>query len=402
MRGDDDFLLLFDRGEDCRDKVGEALAHAGAGLDDDVVRTFDGPGHRLGHLQLLVPDLVPRQPASHCAARSKDRGRVQLRHAVSPEGKRNRLQARSVSTHHSLSGAGGGGVELSRDAPSPRGQPSGLHRQPHGAGHAQRIGCAGDSGVEQDAVAAQLHGDHDIAGRADTRVHDHGIEWIVGLEVLEDDPDVVGVQDPLTAADRAAGRHDRRGPGLLEPAGHHRVVAGVAKDLEAFGNQDASRLERGDRVGQERPGVCQDFELDPVGAGIAQALQQLAAQPGGPQGLLGREAAGGIGQDRVPLRIEIIKQVPSLAVEQPLPADRDGDHLGTTGRQAVAHQLQRRVLSGADEEPAVDVVRSRSEAAGPRPPRTIRTAADERDDLQRVARRKRGSLRAGPAKRGRD
>ena len=51
------------------------------------MRTLDGPGHRLGHLQLLVPDLVPVQPASHGTARSKDRGRVQLRHAVSLEGK---------------------------------------------------------------------------------------------------------------------------------------------------------------------------------------------------------------------------------------------------------------------------------------------------------------------------
>ena len=46
------------------------------------------------------------------------------------------------------------------------------------------------------------------------------------------------------------------------------VVAGVAEDVEPFGHQDFGRLQGRQRVGQEGPGIGQDFELDPVGPGF--------------------------------------------------------------------------------------------------------------------------------------
>ena len=64
-----------------------------------------------------------------------------------------------------------------------------------------------------------------------------------------------------------------------------------------------------DGIGQERLLVAQDFELDPVGAGIVEAGEQLAAEAGDADGVLGGEAAGGVGQDGVAPRVEEVEDV---------------------------------------------------------------------------------------------
>ena len=92
--------------------------------------------------------------------------------------------------------------------------------------------------------------------------------------------------------------------------------------------------------------------------GLPRPCEQLAAQPGGAEGVLGVEAAGGVGQDRVPPRVEVVEQVAALAVEQPLAADGDRDDLGAAGVEAVAHQLEGRVLARADEQAAPERVRA--------------------------------------------
>ena len=65
VRGDDDAaarlascrLVSAGGGQDGRHEVGEALADAGARLDDQVLAARDGVGHGLGHRQLLGPVL---------------------------------------------------------------------------------------------------------------------------------------------------------------------------------------------------------------------------------------------------------------------------------------------------------------------------------------------------------
>ena len=56
------FLPVLGGGEDGRDEVGEALADAGAGLDDQVARPLDGLGDGVGHLELL--GRAPRSSAA--------------------------------------------------------------------------------------------------------------------------------------------------------------------------------------------------------------------------------------------------------------------------------------------------------------------------------------------------
>ena len=145
--------------------------------------------------------------------------------------------------------------------------------------------------------------------------------------------------------------------------------------------------QRGDRVGQQRLRVAQAFELDPVGAGVVEVVEQLAGQPGVADGVLGAEAAGRVGQDRVALQVEVIEDVAALLVDQPLAADGDGGHLAAAGRQAVAHQLELAYLpvpvkSRLRNDELADRQRLVVGAAG-------RPAADQGDDLERVARRER-------------
>ena len=271
-------------------------------------------------------------------------------------------------------------IQLLRNPPRARGQPPRLDRQPHRMGHAKGIFRAGDPGIEQDAVAAEFHRDDDVAGRADAGVDDDGIARIISLQVFEDDPDVIGIQNALAAADRAAGGHHAGGAGGLEVAGHDGIVAGVAEDGEALGDEDSGRVEGGDGVGQERAGVGEDFQFHPVGAAVPQAGEDFPTHPGGAEGVVGVEAAGGVGEDGVAVGIDEVEQLATGFVLQPLPADGHGDNLSAAGGEAVAHQLQTGVFPGADEQPA-------PQFEGADPDRRVlgRPAADERDDFEDVA-----------------
>ncbi len=69
--------LLSRRGQNGGNQVGETLAHAGAGLDDQMVPFADRAIDRLGHCQLLGPLLVMREPGGNPPGRAQDlRGSV--------------------------------------------------------------------------------------------------------------------------------------------------------------------------------------------------------------------------------------------------------------------------------------------------------------------------------------
>ena len=174
-------------------------------------------------------------------------------------------------------------VQLLRDPAGAGGEPAGLDRQAHRVGHPQRVVGAGDAGVEQDAVAAQLHGDRHVAGGADAGVDDHRVVGSSALRSSRMIRMLFGLSTPWPLPIGLPAGITLARPRLLEPPGHDRVVAGVAEDLEPLLRPGPGRLERGDRVGQERPGVGQDFELHPVGPGVAQA--RAAAR--GPAGRCG-------------------------------------------------------------------------------------------------------------------
>ena len=69
-----------------RHEIGEALAHAGAGLDDQVMAILDRVGHGIGHGQLFVAMFVVRQPCGDPPRRPEDFGR--RKHPLSVAGER--------------------------------------------------------------------------------------------------------------------------------------------------------------------------------------------------------------------------------------------------------------------------------------------------------------------------
>ena len=102
--------------------------------------------------------------------------------------------------------------------------------------------------------------------------------------------------------------------------------------------------------------------------GIAHLREDFAAQAGHADGVVGREAAGRVGQDRVPPGVDEIQQVLALGVDQPLAADRHGDALGARDVQRLAHRLVAGVLARADDQPAGERVRA--------DPQFVRRSAD--------------------------
>ena len=81
---------LFARGQDGRHEIGEALAHAGAGLDDQVMAILDRVRHGVGHGQLFVAMFVVRQPCGDAARRPEDFGR--RKHPLSVAGERGKAE----------------------------------------------------------------------------------------------------------------------------------------------------------------------------------------------------------------------------------------------------------------------------------------------------------------------
>ena len=190
----------------------------------------------------------------------------------------------------------------------------------HGFGHEDGVLRGGDGGVHQDAVEAEFHGQRRVRRGAYARVHD---QRDLGDELAED-AQVGGVLQAEAAADGRAERHDGGGARVDEAAGVDDVVGGVGQDGEALLDQDARGLQRGLNVRVERGLVADDLDLDPVGEA------DLAAEARGADGLVGGEAAGGVGQKEEALGIDEVEQRLAAAVEVDA-AHGDGDHLRAGG-----------------------------------------------------------------------
>ena len=156
--------------------------------------------------------------------------------------------------------------------PGRRGGPP--RREAHGARHRHGILRAGNRGVHQHGVRPQLHRERRVGGGADAGVDDHG-----HLGELADDPEVVRVLDAEARADRRAERHHGRGACVFELAAHDRIVGRVGQHDEAFLHQRRGGFEQRLVVGEERPLVADDLELDPVGHARPRAPAAQCGRP---------------------------------------------------------------------------------------------------------------------------
>ena len=167
-----------------------------------------------------------------------------------------------------------------------------------------------------------------------------------------------GIEHALARADRAAGRHDARGAGFLEPPGDDRVVGRVAQHLKAVGHELLGRFERGDGSGSSVVLSASTSSFTQSAPGFSRPSRISRPKPGDADRIVGGEAAGRVGQQRVAAGVDEIEQVVAGRVDQPLAADGDGDALGAAALERFAHQLVVGVLAGADDQPAGEAMRA--------------------------------------------
>jgi hypothetical protein len=163
-------------------------------------------------------------------------------------------------------------------------------------------------------------------------------------------------------ADRAARGHHAGGAGIAQAHRHDRVVARVAQHLEAILHQFTACLERAHGIGQERGAVAEHLELHPARSGVAQLFQQFAAQACDADGIVRTEAAGGVGQDGVPVGLERIEQRAAARIDQALTPHGDGDGAAAARLEGSVHRGVVRVLAGAGHEPTAE--RERTDGEG--------------------------------------
>uniref|UniRef100_A0A0N4ZJ08 Biotin carboxylation domain-containing protein n=1 Tax=Parastrongyloides trichosuri TaxID=131310 RepID=A0A0N4ZJ08_PARTI len=213
----------------------------------------------------------------------------------------------------------------------------------HGAGHQQGIARLGDGRVHQDAVAAQLHGDGGVGGRADARVDKHR-----HLGLLDDQANVDRVLHPQPRADRRAQRHDGHGARVLQLARIDGVVGAIDHDLKALGGQQLQRPQGLFHVGEQGLWVRQNLQLDQAPAA------RLARQTKGPHSVFAGEAARRIGQIGVFLRVDEVRQHRLVRIGQVHPAHGHGDHFGARrlGRRRVLSVVA--ILAGAHDQARVE------------------------------------------------
>src|SRR5260221_231587 len=80
-----------------------------------------------------------------------------------------------------------------------------------------------------------------------------------------------------------------------------------------------------------------------------------AAAAAGADGLVGRVAAGRVGQERVAAAVDRVEHV-GLARRQVDAAERDRDDLGARAQDGLAAELDRRVLARAHEEARLEAL----------------------------------------------
>ncbi len=118
----------------------------------------------------------------------------------------------------------------------------------------------------------------------------------------------------------------------------------VGENGEPLADEGAGGRQRLYGVREEIAGVGDHLQLNPVGA------RELAGQAGGEQRLVDGTAAGGVGEEGVPLPVKVIHQVGFIGLVEGEAADGHGDDLGAGGVDGVAHLFHAAPLAGADDE----------------------------------------------------
>src|SRR5262249_59050008 len=93
----------------------------------------------------------------------------------------------------------------------------------------------GDSGVHEDAVRTQFHGNGSVGRGAYASVHDHGNF----ADALSQDAQVRGILNAHAGTDGSGQGHHRGGASIDQFASGDQIIVGVGQNDEALLHQDA-------------------------------------------------------------------------------------------------------------------------------------------------------------------
>lgn len=204
----------------------------------------------------------------------------------------------------------------------------------------------GDGGVHQNAVTAQFHRHGGVGGRAHA-----GIDQDGNLRLLDNGEDVVRVADAQPGADRRSQGHHRHAAHFLQPFGDDGIVVGVDHHLEAVADQGLCRFQGGCDVREQGLFVTQYLQFDQV-----VATQQFPRQTAGSNRVGGGVAAGGIGQNGIPIWWDDIQKIGFVGVLADVgAANGHGDDLGPAGLDGAAGFLHVFVFARAYQQARVVV-----------------------------------------------
>ncbi len=145
--------------------------------------------------------------------------------------------------------------------------------------------------------------------------------------------------NPLTRSDGRPERHDRGRAELLQSLCQDRVGANIGQHGEAFRNENLARLICFDRVGQEVFRIGNDLQFDPVGK-LQRARHARYANC-----FFGGLAAGGVGQNRVGLPIDVLENRSALRIIEIDSSQGNGDDLRLRRAECGVHLLGGPVFS---------------------------------------------------------
>ena len=185
-----------------------------------------------------------------------------------------------------------------------------------------------------------------IAIAASEAVPTPGIDQHRHLRRLDDELEIPGVEDAHPRSDQRGEGHDRDAADRLELARDDGVVGRVDQHLEAVADERLRGLDRRAHVREQGLRVAQHLELDQ-----RVAVEQLARELQRAHGVVGRIAAGGVGQIGELGRRQRVQQRRRIRILADVrPADRHGDDLrtGRDDRRAGLGEIP--VLAGADEK----------------------------------------------------
>src|SRR6516162_2531792 len=214
------------------------------------------------------------------------------------------------------------------------------HGSAHRFRHQNSIGGLGYRCIHQHAIGAEFHRNCGVRRCADTRVHDHRNF----RDSLAKNPQISGILDAETRANRCRQRHYRRSADIDQLPGGDKVVVAIRQNDKTLFHKNLGRFDELPRVGEQCLLIADNLEFDPI------READFAGEPGCPDSFVSGIASGGVRKDEYLLAINIIEQRFFRLVRQIDAANGHRHHVRAGCDVRAGHLLKAAVLPGSNDK----------------------------------------------------